>query len=194
MVGLALDDAVTKLESLGFGVTWVDGKSPKEVGQIYQQEPGGGKYYVPYRTTVVVYRTIEHISEIESVSQSTNLTPEELANSGNHTYILSDIKCEVIKTYAIQTRNECMENSGYENTKTVQFIFSNSSVSRKDEYYDFSFPRTNINTYSSNGADHIITFYLDGFTDDYLYNYTYTTYDSTDSSTVRWQKKYVLKE
>lgn len=64
-VGKTMEDAITWLTENGFRYNWVDGSSTYEVGQIYNQKPGGGKFYVPHRTTVVIYRTIYQEEKIE---------------------------------------------------------------------------------------------------------------------------------
>lgn len=64
VTGLSLDEAIAKLGALGFRTTWIDGKSSLELGRIYQQKPTSGEYFVPHRTTVVVYRTIQDDPQI----------------------------------------------------------------------------------------------------------------------------------
>ena len=66
VVGLSLDEATKKLEELGFRTTWVNGKSSMELGQIYQQKPAAGEYFVPHRTTVVLFKTIEKNSVLRN--------------------------------------------------------------------------------------------------------------------------------
>jgi hypothetical protein len=58
-VGKPFDEAVAWLKQNGFKHMWVDGKSTYDVGVVYNQQPAAGKYKVPHRTTVVLYRTIE---------------------------------------------------------------------------------------------------------------------------------------
>ena len=55
--GQPLDDAIDWLEANGFGYTWIDGSSTYDLGLVYDQAPAGGKYKVPHRTVVVLYRT-----------------------------------------------------------------------------------------------------------------------------------------
>jgi len=59
VVGLPFDEAVAKLEDLGFRTTWIDGSSALELGTVYDQRPAVGGYQVPHRTTVLLYRTTE---------------------------------------------------------------------------------------------------------------------------------------
>lgn len=93
VVGMTFDNAQHALENLGFNITWIDGKSTLEVGQVYLQSPKAGSISVPHRTTVVLYRTTEKVEQLSECAQL-NLTPEEFANCGWFTYRL--VTCEDI--------------------------------------------------------------------------------------------------
>jgi hypothetical protein len=190
VVGLSLDDAVKKLENLGFGVTWVDGKSSLELGQIYQQKPAAGEYFVPHRTTVVVYRTLSKI--VFENPTELKLSKEELANSLKHSYHFVIIKCEVIKPFSSH-KNDLCENLE-EGEEDIQFIFSHNSVLMKNKYYEIPLTKTTNNTYS-NGTS-IISFSIEGFS--YEYEYVHHWMDSNDAvideSFLRYRQLYVIKE
>ena len=115
--GQYLGDAVDTLEALGFGVTWIDGKSQLEIGQIYDQAPAAGLFYVPHRTTVVLYRTMEKEENPENeLCSELGLTPEECANAGTHMYFES---CEAF----LEDCMCCSESNG----QTVQSSFNFSA-------------------------------------------------------------------
>lgn len=59
VVGLPFHDAKEMLVSLGFNVSWIDGNSHLDLGMIYQQVPESGQYFVPERTTAIIFRTIK---------------------------------------------------------------------------------------------------------------------------------------
>lgn len=85
-VGQPIDDAIDWLEANRFKYTWIDGSSSYDLGIVYNQAPAGGQYKVPHRTIVVLYRTTEKIEDTYGCFGNTNLTPEERANCGLHTY------------------------------------------------------------------------------------------------------------
>lgn len=63
VIGMSFEDARAVLEALGFQTILEDGSSEFELGQVFRQEPEAGTDYVPYRTTVVLYRTVERLVE-----------------------------------------------------------------------------------------------------------------------------------
>jgi len=94
-VGQDIDNAIDWLESNGFKYTWIDGSSTYDLGIVYNQAPTGGQYKISHRTVVVLYRTVEKITD---PCATLNLTSEESANCGQHEYTIS---CIVI------SGNEC---------------------------------------------------------------------------------------
>jgi len=87
-VGQDIDDAIDWLTINGFKYTWIDGSSPYDLGTVFKQAPIGGQYKVPHRTVVIMYRTIEQIED-KYGCLNPDLTPEEKANCGEHTYLQS---------------------------------------------------------------------------------------------------------
>ena len=87
-VGKPFDEAVAWLKQNGFKHMWVDGKSIYDVGMVYAQQPAAGKYKVPHRTTVVLYRTTEKVID---PCFGLNLTPEECINLGTHEYHVTTV-------------------------------------------------------------------------------------------------------
>jgi hypothetical protein len=83
VTGLSLDEAIARLEEFGFRTTWIDGKSPMELGQIYQQKPAAGEYFIPHRTTVVVYRN----SGKQNNCSDLTLTVEECSNNSKNRFL-----------------------------------------------------------------------------------------------------------
>lgn len=92
--GKTFTEAANWLKANGFKYTWIDGSSSYDLGMVYKQAPVGGQYKVPHRTTVILYKTTDHIEDIYGCT-TPGLTPEERANCGPHIFI--NISCELLK-------------------------------------------------------------------------------------------------
>lgn len=135
--GLFLEDATAELKDLGFRTTWVDGKSTSEVGKIYDQEPKSGSYQFPYRTTVILYRSMENTNEAEQPQaqpqpaaqdeygcNKPSLTPEEKANCGEHIYKINSCTCKPSSDDCnledeFWIKNGCKFSDGSDNTSDI---------------------------------------------------------------------------
>ena len=135
--------------ALGFRTTWVDGKSSYNLGIIYRQEPLSGSYQVPYRTTVILYRTTE-TAKVEYGCDNPNLTPEEKANCGVLSYSavscrevvsspgitpcsLVEVRSLIFKYVIFQFNNESLVAPPY----TYKKIGNNTYIYEDDELYCF---------------------------------------------------------
>ena len=74
-VGQSMDEAIAWLIDNGFRYSWVDGRSIYDLGTIYDQAPDYGEYYVPNRTTVILFRTVEKIAITSTPTATITLTP-----------------------------------------------------------------------------------------------------------------------
>ena len=119
-VGTPFDEAVDWLKQNGFKHMWVDGKSSYDVGVVYGQQPAAGKYKVPHRTTVMLYRTVEKV--IDPCS-GLDLTSEECINLGEHEYHVTTVVS--ISSGADPSKYCRMPWDEYRN---LQISFSNGAV------------------------------------------------------------------
>ncbi|MGD8457125.1 MAG: PASTA domain-containing protein [Anaerolineales bacterium] len=162
--GQPMDEAIDWLKDKGFGFTWVDGSSTYELGVVYKQTPKGEKYYVPHRTTVVLYRTIEQVEDPYGCS-SPLLTPEERANCGLVRY---EVTSTFLGNCLYCDDDDCEKKSKVRTTivEVVQYF--------KDDKMFFGLPgestatyeKVDINTYKFVGSEYTVTivYALDGQT------------------------------
>lgn len=166
--GKTFTEAKDWLEANGFKYTWIDGSSSYDLGMVYKQAPVGGQYKVPHRTTVVLYRTNEKVTDPCALM---SLTPEECANNGLHQYVGTSCKSDTIINADSKFGCTCKGITlGGTHKSTFNFLGSGILESSKGEKYSFIETNTYGITLSySDGeggqytADMIILFSLDGY-------------------------------
>lgn len=161
-VGQPMDSAVEWLKQNKFGYIWVDGSSTYELGIIYRQAPAPGSWYVPHRTSVVLYRTVETITDPCLASW---LTPEERANCGVHQYletVTTTSHCDIFPVYS--NRPSTREITFTETD--VLFVSYGPAIKISPNYYvyDGSIPKSKIPRHI-----YAITFSSDGIVETYSY-------------------------
>lgn len=144
-VGQDIDNAIDWLESNGFKYTWIDGSSTYDLGMVYNQTPAGGQYKVPHRTVMVLYRTVE---KIDNPCAVLNLTAEECANTGRHTY---QVSCSMTTVERIDTNTGtelcgCKDDDKSEYSVIISFPIENTLIFEGNKK---TFTKTALNTYTS---------------------------------------------